>query len=229
MTKDDKEDSKLVVPGEEIVSGLDYLVGAGTYRKGDKIYAKVIGLAKTSGRVVFVIPLNGIYMPKRGDYVIGEISYVSFSNWKVEINSPYDATLPISEIEEFVEKSADLSKYFKVGDLIFAGVVSVTEGKIVQLTMKDSKARKLYGGKVVNITPTKVPRLIGKAGTMINMIKDKTKCIISVGQNGRVWMKGEKENLATDAIALIDKFSHVNGLTDKVSEFLEKGDKNEKA
>ena len=52
---------------------------------------------------------------------------------------------------------------------------------------------KFRGGIIVDITPTKVPRLIGKKGSMINMIKDKTNCKIIVGQNGLVWVKGEED------------------------------------
>lgn len=77
---------------------------------------------------------------------------------------------------------------------------------------------KFRGGIIVDITPTKVPRLIGKKGSMINMIKDKTNCKIIVGQNGLVWVKGEEdmEQLTKDIIHMIEAEAHTSGLTNKV-------------
>ena len=78
----------------------------------------------------------------------------------------------------------------------------------------------MRGGKIVNITPSKVPRLIGKAGSMISLIKEKTGCNIVIGQNGRVWIKGENEDLATQAVLMVNDKSHLDGLTNMVTEFL---------
>ena len=77
---------------------------------------------------------------------------------------------------------------------------------------------KFKGGIIVDIAPTKVPRLIGKKGSMINMIKDKTKCKIVVGQNGLVWIKGkpDMEQLTKDTIKLIEAEAHTSGLTNKI-------------
>ena len=63
-----------------------------------------------------------------------------------------------------------------------------------------------------------MPRLIGKKGSMINMIKDKTGCKIVVGQNGLVWVKGkqEMEQIVKDTIKLIEKEAHTSGLTDRI-------------
>ena len=77
---------------------------------------------------------------------------------------------------------------------------------------------KFKGGIIVDIAPTKVPRLIGKKGSMINMIKDKTGCKIVVGQNGLVWVKGKQdmEQIVKDTIKLIEKEAHTSGLTDRI-------------
>ena len=74
----------------------------------------------------------------------------------------------------------------------------------------------------MKITPSKVQRLIGREGSMIEMIKDKTKTQIIVGQNGIVWLKGEKESLAVKAVLTIENESHTVGLTDRVSQLLDK-------
>jgi len=218
---------ELVIPGDLLGEGI---AGSGTYMENGKIYASVLGLAERKDKLIFVIPLNGIYSPKTGDGVIGKIEDVAFSHWIVNINSPYFGVLPLNEaVTDFVDLTkTDLTKYFNYDDIIFAKISNVTKTKSVQLTMKDRKCRKLYGGRLIKITPAKVPRVIGKGGSMVEMIKKYTGCQIVVGQNGIVWIKGEKEDLAIEAIQCIEEKSHTTGLTDKIKEMLEngEGDKN---
>jgi exosome complex component RRP4 len=212
--------AEIVFPGDVIFEGKNMLPGRGTFRDGDKIVSKVIGLKDIKRRVVSVIPLAGPYIPKVGDYVIGEIIEVGLNHWMVDINSPYQAAMAMFELQEFVEKNTDLSKYFDFGDLIFTKIINVTKNKYINLTMKDPRCKKLIGGLVVHITPSKVPRLIGKKGSMVNTIKTYTGSVILVGQNGRVWVKGGNETLAAEAIYMVDKYSHQAGLTEMVEKFL---------
>ncbi len=217
-----KNERDLVVPGDVLAEGLDYLPSFGAFREGDKIFSKVVGTVSTRERSVGVVALSGRYMPKAGDKVIGEVVDVQMSTWFMDINAPYQASLSIGEAsEEYIERGADLSKFFDVGDVLYAKIVTVSKHKNIQTTMKDIMCKKLRGGKVVEITPSKVPRLIGKAGSMISMIKEKTGCNIVIGQNGRVWLKGENEDLATKAIMMVEEKSHLDGLTNKIIEFLE--------
>ncbi len=213
-------DRKLVLPGDFIGEGR---AGHGAYEEDGKVFSKFIGLAEEKNDMRFVIPLSGIYSPKRGDGVIGKIEDVIFSKWIADINSPYEAVLPISEAtDEFIDMTkTDLTKYFTYGDLIFAEISSVSKTKNVQLSMMDRKCRKLRGGRLISVTPTKVPRIIGKAGSMVEMIKDITKTQIVVGQNGLVWVKGDNEDIAIEAVTEIEKKSHVHGLTDRIKAMLE--------
>ena len=58
---------------------------------------------------------------------------------------------------------------------------------------------------------------------MIKLIKDYTGCYMTVGQNGRVWIKGsdlKNELIATEAILKINNSSYIPGLTEKMEEFL---------
>ncbi|NOQ37491.1 RNA-binding protein [archaeon] len=221
--KKDETNNKIVLPGDVLVESIDFLAGYGTYREGKKIYSKVLGILRKQEHAISVIPFSGLYMPKAGDFIIGEVVYIGYSNWKVDFGCPYDATLPMSGIPEFIENGADLTRYYKRGDLIFALVDSATKGMIIQLSLKDRRTRKLFGGKVIKVPSQKVPRIIGKSGTMISQIKDKTGCIINVGQNGWIWIKGDNEALATEAIQMINKMSHKSGLTDTIAKFLNKG------
>lgn len=216
------EPAKIVVPGDILKESMDILPGTGTFRENKNIISKVLGIARTDGRVISVTPLSGVYIPQRRDYIIGEISGINFSNWSVDISGPYEANLPISEVNGYIERDADLSRYYAVGDIIFAKVNDISKTKYITLSMKDPKARKLTGGFITELTPSKVPRLIGKAGSMITLIKERTNSFISVGQNGRVWIKGEDDNVALQAIEMIEKYSHTQGLTDKISDMLDK-------
>ncbi len=212
---------RLVIPGDFIGEGH---AGHGTYEEGGKIFAKFVGLAESKDNLHFVIPLTGVYNPKRGDGVIGRVEDVIFSKWIIDINSPYEAVLPLSEAtEDFIDLTkTELTRYFDYGDLIFAEIMAVTKTKNVQLSMKNRKCRKLKGGRLIKVTPAKVPRIIGRQGSMVEMIKEMTGTQIVVGQNGIVWVKGDNEDVAAEAVLTIEEKSHINGLTDFIKSMLEK-------
>jgi exosome complex component RRP4 len=117
----------------------------------------------------------------------------------------------------------DTSRYLNVGDTIMAKILMVDETKRVQVTMKEQGLRKMQGGQVVEISHTKVPRVIGKGGSMIGMIKNQTNCRIFIGQNGRIWLDGDIENMmvAIRAIRMIEEGAQTNHLTEKVKDYLD--------
>jgi len=213
------EDKKFVVPGE-ILAEDDYYPGRGTFKEGDVVCSSLMGLVSLRNNKISVIPLKSKYVPKKGDVVIGKIDDIRFSMWGVDINSPYSGILPASEV--FGREKKELSRVFKVGDVLFLRVVDVDEVKKVKLGLKGRGMGKFRKGILVDITPTKVPRLIGKKGSMINMIKDKTRCKIVVGQNGLVWVKGETdmEQITKNIIHLIEAEAHTSGLTNRIRDKL---------
>ena len=89
------------------------------------------------------------------------------------------------------------------------------------------RERKLYGGKIIDVKPSKVPRIIGKNNTMIKQLTEGTKSTIIVGMNGRIWIKGGDVALTTKAILRIQEEAHTSGLTDRIREMLEKSKKAE--
>ena len=213
------EDKEIVIPGD-ILADEDYHAGRGTFKENNKITSSLVGLVAVRDKNISVIPLQSKYIPKRGDVVIGEITDIRFSMWNLDINSPYSGFLPASDV--FGKEKRDLSKAFNVGDVLFLRVVDVDEVKKVKLGLKGRGLGKFRGGILINITPTKVPRLIGKKGSMINMIKDETKCEVTVGQNGVVWVKGkpDMERVAEQVINMIEEQAHTSGLTDRVRNML---------
>lgn len=222
------KEREIVVPGQELAEGMEYLPSSGTYRDQNKIISNKLGIISVNKNIIKVIPLTGRYMPKVDDIVIGRVIEIGFYGWSIDIGSAYPATLSIRDATEFIDKGENLTKYYDYGDIIAAKVNRVTRYNSIDITTKGPGLRKLIGGKVIEVTPSKVPRIIGKQGSMISMIKDFTGCNLLVGQNGKVWVKGanlEKENLVTKIIMKIEQESHIDGLTDKIKKILEKNGK----
>lgn len=212
-------DKKLVIPGEFLSDDVN-LADEGTYVEDGKVFSSVFGVASLKNRIR-VVPLSGKYIPRPGDLIIGIITEVSFSNWIVDTRSPYEGLLHISEFPRRIE-SADMSKYLTVGDSIMALVKDVDANMKVELTLNDQRSRQIKEGRIIEVTPSKVPRLIGKSGSMIAMLKNETKCNIFIGQNGRIWLTGRDKDLdlAVKAISKIERESHTSGLTDRIIKFL---------
>ncbi len=216
---------ELAYPGQILGSKTEYLPSSGTFEENGNIISKYLGILVKSGNYISVVPLAGVYVPKPGDHVIGVVTAVEKVGWVVDINSPWEAFLSLSEgVEEFIDlKRVLLNRYYDEGDVVYAQILSAKRGD-VQLTMKGPAFKKLREGVLVKITPSKVPRLIGKEGSMINLIKEKTKTMIRVGQNGIVWISGEKVDKAIMAIKRIDEKSHIYGLTDEITKLLSEKD-----
>jgi exosome complex component RRP4 len=218
------KDKDVVVPGEILAEGMDYLPSFGTYRLGDDIRASKLGLVKTEGKVVKIIPLTGRYLPKREDILVAEVVDVLMSGWLLNFNSAYSAMLSMKEATtRFITKGSDLTRIFAIGDYVACQIINVTSQKLVDVSMRGPGLRKLEGGRVIEVNSNKVPRIIGKEGSMISMIKNATACRITVGQNGFLWLQGEPEleNVAIKAIRKIEAESHIDGLTDRIKKFLE--------
>ncbi len=216
------ETRKIVIPGNKIGSLDEYKQGRGAFKEGNDIYAYRLGILDERSGYLNVIPLSGIYDPAEGDTVIGVIDQVSKMNWMVNINAPYPAMLRVEEVPWHVEYGA-AAKYLNIGDVIMASVAGVNEIGKIDLSMRGKHYRKVEEGIVIDIQSSKVPRVIGRNGSMVSMLRDKTGCWIFVGQNGRVWIKGDDDKLAllVEAIRKIEREAHKQGLTNEIAEFLE--------
>ncbi|MCL2296400.1 MAG: exosome complex RNA-binding protein Rrp4 [Methanomassiliicoccaceae archaeon] len=211
---------EVVVPGDLLDdSGMN--AGSNAYVHNGKVYAGILGVKNVYHDTVGVIPLGGRYMPTTGDTVIGVIEDIGPSNWLVNINAPYPAPLHVNEVPWKVE-FGDTSKYLNVGNVVMLKILMVDESKKIQVTMKDSGLRRIEGGQMVEMSHSKVSRVIGKSGSMIQMIKNLTDCRIFVGQNGRIWIDGDDENasVAVEAIKIIEKEAQSSNLTERVENFI---------
>ena len=218
------EKRQLVVPGDLVAEG-DYIAGDNTYKEKDKIYASRVGIVEYETKRIDVVALKSFYIPRMEDIVIGTITEVGFSGWMVDINSPYPALLRASDVlsRPFKPQKDDLPQVLDAGDLVVAKIVSYDRTHDPQLTVAEPGLGKITRGQILKVTPTKVPRIIGRKGSMISMIKQETGCNIILGVNGVVLITGktlEDEQLATMAILKIEAESHTTGLTDRITQML---------
>ena len=212
---------EVVIPGD-LLDGHGLKPGSGTFAEGGRIYAALLGIRSESEGYVDVIPLSGVYIPRPRDVVVGKVIDAGASHWLVDINSPYPAPLHATESPWRVE-FGETSHFMDVGDSLLAKVLAVDETKRVQITMQDRGLRRLTGGQIVEISHSKVPRVIGKSGSMISMINSYTKTQAFVGQNGRIWLDGEVKDTvhAVRAIRMIEEHAQSMGLTEAVKAYLE--------
>jgi len=218
------EKKQLVTPGELLAEG-EYLPGENTYMEQNKIYASRIGLVDTDNKKVNVVALRAFYVPKVGDIVIGTVVEVGFNGWTIDIKAPYSALLRASDVlsRPFKPQNDELSAVLNAGDLIVAKIASYDRAHDPQLTVGEPGLGKITRGQILHVTPTKIPRVIGRKGSMISMIKQETGCQIILGLNGVILVTGkttEDEELAIEAIRKIEQESHTSGLTDRVTQLL---------
>ena len=217
---------KIVIPGEVIVEGDEYLPGDSTEKRNGKIYALRYGLAEEQNSLIKIIPLSGVYTPRRGNVVIGKVESLNQSGWMIDIGAPDSAFLSMMEVPRYVNKDA-MEEVLDIGEMVIAKIWTINK-RGIDLSTKSRGLGKIEEGLIFNVNPNKVPRIIGKEGSMIKLIKDNTGCDIQIGQNGTVLIEGptvEDELFAKKAIVYIANNSYLQGLTDAVTKWFEENKK----
>ena len=216
---------RYVVPGDVITTS-PLRLKENVILDGKRIMATCTGLSDIFGDSVRVIPLTGIYLPKIDDLVIGKIISVSNSAWFADINSCYEGMLFGQEVfgRGSYPTLDDMRSRLDKGDLIAARIANFDRTREPLITISGQDLGKIDSGELVKISPSKVPRLIGKQGSMIQAIEGATNSSITIGQNGWVIVSNDETNgllKAVEAIRLVDEQAHVANLTDKVNKMFE--------
>ncbi len=174
-----------------------------TLVENGKTYATVIGLVRNDK----FIPLELVYKAKAGDNVVGVVTDVRHSGYSVDLGLAQDGFIS----SKFTRVS------FKQGDLIFGRIKFTDEVGNVDIT----DAKRLPTGKLVSVPASKVPRIIGKRSSMLNVLRDGTSCSIFIGNNGYLWVGGKGNvQLVLKTVDFIVKNAHTQGLTDAVAQYL---------
>lgn len=209
-----------MLPGEEIPAhGLK--PGPGTYRVGGRIYASVMGLLQPRPPFVGVAPLAGRYIPKARDLVIGIVTDVQGTFWLLDIGAPRWAPLHMTGTPWKID-FGETVQYLRVGDAVVVAVEQIENTGRIGVTMIGDGLGKLEGGTLATLSPAKIPRVIGKGGSMIQTIQQATDCRIVVGQNGRLWIDGPDEGIlrVREALRMIETEGQRRGLTERVQALL---------
>jgi len=217
------ESRDIVVPGDLLYEG-KARTGENTYKQDGNIYATRVGLVNYGRENVEVIALEAGFVPLVGDLVIGDILDIELGQWKVDIGAEQDAILTINDaIDKPYRTFQDMTKILDVGDTIVAKIVDLDRNRTPILSILGRELGKARDGFIIKITPSKIPRLIGKKGSMINMILKETHCQVTIGQNGRILISGrnrEDEELVVKVINKIEAEAHTSGLTNRIQEYL---------
>jgi len=216
---------KYVIPGDVVTTG-PFRPEQNVILEGEKIISTTIGISEIYEDSVRVIPLTGKYIPKINDLVIGKVLSHTSLSWELDINSCYVGFLPAQDVfgRDFSAHADELSSKLKTGDLVAARIANFDRTRDPLVTISDRDLGAIDSGVLVKISPSKVPRLIGKRGSMIQMIEMATNAAVTIGQNGWVVVSCETpEGLlkAKKAIEMINEKAHVANLTDQVKEMLE--------
>jgi len=118
----------------------------------------------------------------------------------------------------------DPFSYLKIGDYVKAKIVAFDRTRDPVLTVQDKGLGRVVEGTVVTVKPVKVPRIIGKKGSMLETLRSSTGCDFFVAVNGRVHITCPNEllqEIAIMAIRMIEEQSHLAGLTRRIKEFIE--------
>jgi exosome complex component RRP4 len=216
---------KYVIPGD-VITTAPFRPEQNVILDGKRIIATVVGTSEIYDDSVRVIPLAGKYSPKINDLIIGKVVSHSSLSWELDINSCYVGFLPAQDVfgRDFSAHTDELTSKLKKGDLVVARIANSDRSRDPLLTVSDRELGKIESGELVKISPSKVPRLIGKRGTMIQTIETATGAIITIGQNGWVVVSCENRNgllKAIKAIQMVDEQAHIANLTDRVKLMLE--------
>lgn len=220
------QDRAIVAPGDLIAEG-DFSIPWSPYiRKiNNKFFSTVIGLVEVKEGSFYIIPLEGTkYIPRVGDTVIGIVSDIDVVGWELNINSPYQAFLQGSSLlNRPVNPGEELRKYLDIGDYVIGKVDAFDRTTDPLITVKGKGLGRIPNGVVIDISPNKIPRVIGKGKAMINSLSENTGCDITIAQNGRLWAKcpsKDSEDVLVLAIRTIETESHIKGLTDRIIELI---------
>ena len=216
-----KSTRKLVLPGDLMETKSK--PGRGIFRKDGRIHASVVGHSSDKSGYINVNGIKGRYNPKTGDKIVAVCAETGPSIWRMDIGASFNSTLHHSE-SGWKVPFGDTARFLSIGDAIWAEIFMVDAAGSHQISLKKDDCRKLYSGTIVKINPTNVPRVIGKQGSMITTIREKTQTRIQIGQNGCIWIdgKGDDISLAQEAVEMINEEATSKGLTKKIEKLLEK-------
>lgn len=196
---------RIVIPGE-LIADQRKKVGENVFIKENKIYSSVLGLLNETDDFVSIVPLNGPYIPQENDPVVCVVRNVTANGYIIDVNSHSDCFFPKSMI----------TRELKIGQMLFARVKGVDGVEVSEL----DNINILPDGLIYSVSSVKIPRIIGKNDSMLNILKKYTSSNILVGRNGWIWYVSKNGILLEKALSLIVTNSQKSNLTNTIEEYL---------
>ncbi len=217
----------IALPGVAIYKGSAQKVDEKIFKDSRGYVPTIVGVAQISGRNIDFIPYKDTYRPVKGDYVIGVVVGYAPNGWFIDIGSYVKAFLPAADVlnKRFDPRKDELSRYLKIGDIVGLYVSEVRRLGNILVTMKDVKKAKdrrvgrLSDYYMIKVWSTKLPRIIGKKGSMVKLLKERLGGDIIIAQNGVILYKGpyEKFVILNKIITFITAKTFATGLTEYIN------------
>ena len=179
---------RIVIPGE-LITDQRKKVGENVFIKENKIYSSVLGLLNETDDYISIVPLNGPYIPQENDPVVCVVRNVTANGYIIDVNSHSDCFFPKSFV----------TRELKIGQILFARVKGVDGVEVSEL----DNINILPDGLIYSVSSVKIPRIIGKNDSMLNILKKYTFSNILVGRNGWIWYVSKNGILLEKALSLI--------------------------
>ncbi|KAJ2905537.1 uncharacterized protein MKZ38_005181 [Zalerion maritima] len=145
----------IVTPGQIITTDSQWMRGHGTQLvNSSTIKATVAGTVSRTNKLLSVSAMRARYIPEVGDLVVGRIIEVQAKRWRVDVNAPQNAALPLSSINlpgGILRKRTEtdelaIRNFFSEGDLLVAEVQGLLGDGGAMLHTRSLKFGKLRNG-----------------------------------------------------------------------------------
>jgi exosome complex component RRP4 len=193
----------IVLPGDLIAEGRVDINSIYIFKEGSRYYSSIVGFVEIKDEKVFLIPVEHAYLPKPNDLVIGLITDVGPTYWTVDINSPYEGQLPVSEtlLRQTQATIDTLRKFLSIGDHVLLKVISFDRLRDPVLSMRGKGLGKITSGKVIEISSRISNMLLYRKRSIVETIARETETNIFIGNNARIWISG-KDSIMEDLAVL---------------------------
>ncbi|ODO05238.1 exosome complex component RRP40 [Cryptococcus wingfieldii CBS 7118] len=152
------------------------------------------GKGKEKSQKVWIEGNSKRYIPAQKDMVLGVIIARHSEGYRVDLGSAQMAQLDALSFEGATKRS---KPNLKVGTLVFARVISASRDMEPELECFDANTGKsdgfgeLKGGVMINCTLQLCRQLLNRNYPLLPAIASAFPFEISIGLNGRVWLKAE--------------------------------------
>jgi exosome complex component RRP4 len=218
---------KYAVPGDLIAEGKSLAPGANAYKLGNGVYSMAVGIVEIAGNRAGVVPLEGKYVPRQDDIVVGIVIDYNAIAWTVDINSIFYGSIFVRDlVRRGSREKLAISNVLNVGDVVAAKILSFSVNRDPLLSLRGPGLGRITEGEIIRISPRSVPRLLDRRERLYKLIEDATGCKLIIGMNGLIVVSGTPDGvlLAAKALKLVESEPRYDALVKAVRNALNVGE-----